>query len=159
MKKLIKIAVLLTVANSLFASDLNSNKRGLICAYTYAQEVKDELGFKITRDKYLHCSVSCAVGLECGIKSSAILGVAKEVYDVFGPGQAEIKDLYANLQGLGLSLRNDVDDLDSCKNACARSPARNARAGSSRARCCLAEIPTRPRWAAQLFSGGTSAQA
>ncbi|MFT6632856.1 MAG: hypothetical protein ACJAS4_002824 [Bacteriovoracaceae bacterium] len=91
----------------------------LICAYEEAVRVKGELGVElITKDKYLHCTVSCAVGVVCGSTPSAILGIAKEVYDVFGPGHAEIKDLFANIRGLKLSQKVDINDLNSCSLAC-----------------------------------------
>lgn len=120
MKNLIQIIALSLISSGIFASHSINLDKNLICAYQYAQEIKDELALVQTRDKFLHCSVSCAVGLRCGLKSSAILGLAKEVYDVFGPGHAEFGDLYANLRGLSLSRSQSVNDLSSCKEACSK---------------------------------------
>lgn len=121
MIKLVYIFLLLNVSFQTLASD--KFQKGivddLICAYDEAVRVKAELGVDILeRDKYLHCTVSCAVGVVCGSTPSAILGIAKEVYDVFGPGHAEIKDLFANIRGLKLSQEGEIYDLNSCSFAC-----------------------------------------
>ncbi|MFG1493067.1 hypothetical protein [Halobacteriovorax sp. ZH4_bin.1] len=99
----------------------NSNKSmdGLLCAVesaTYYKRVLESQNLEV--DKYRHCTVSCIVGIECGISSSAIIGVAKEIYDLFGGGHAEWRDLLANINGLRLSHRTDIQNFEDCSASC-----------------------------------------
>ncbi|WP_412471093.1 hypothetical protein [Halobacteriovorax sp. RT-2-4] len=101
----------------------NSNKRldGLLCAVesaTYYKRVLESQNLEV--DKYRHCSVSCIVGIECGVSSSAVIGVAKEIYDLFGGGHAEWADLLANIHGLHLSQRADIQNFEDCSASCKR---------------------------------------
>ena len=96
-----------------------SSPQDLFCAYKSALKYRDIVRFRsFARDKYRHCTVSCIVGIECGITSTALIGIAKEIYDVFGPGSAEWEDLLANIMGLRISRRTSVNDLKSCSSAC-----------------------------------------
>jgi len=114
----------ITLTSSVYANSFETSPREdvsseLLCAYeqaTYYKQIVKVRNF--ARDKYKHCTISCIVGLECGLTSTAILGMAKEIYDVFGPGHAELEDLLANFLGLRISRRGSVSDLDSCSSAC-----------------------------------------
>ncbi len=120
MNLILKILLLstLTLSSSAF-SDREDVSDNLFCAYETATYYKGVVKTKrFARDKYKHCTISCIVGIECGLTSTAILGMAKEIYDVFGPGNAEIEDLLANFLGLRISRRASVQNLDSCSNAC-----------------------------------------
>jgi hypothetical protein len=120
MYKTISTLIILLFSFNSFA-EIHSEKvleKDLFCAFKEAQRVKDELGVEFSKDKYLHCTVSCAVGNVCGVGPSAMLGIAKEIYDVFGPGHAELKDLVANFRGLRLSKKDQINDLKSCAIAC-----------------------------------------
>ncbi|EQC48122.1 hypothetical protein [Bacteriovorax sp. DB6_IX] len=114
MKKLITTMLFLLVSLSSFA-----NTEDIFCAVEAAHHYKKIVVVKnFAKDKYKHCTISCIVGIECGVASSALIGVAKEIYDVFGPGNAELEDLLANVLGLRISRRASVTDLSSCSQAC-----------------------------------------
>lgn len=107
------------MASFSFANQPEDLSDELFCAYETATYYKKIVKVKnFARDKYKHCTISCIVGIECGLTSTAILGMAKEIYDVFGPGSAELEDLLANFLGLRISRRNSVNDLNSCSTAC-----------------------------------------
>jgi hypothetical protein len=114
------IVILISAFAMTFAHGQSTNKDfDLVCAYRAAQYYKDIVKFKnFARDKYRHCTVSCAIGIDCGVTSSAIVGMAKEIYDVFGPGNAEWADLMANLMGLRISRRVSVGNVKQCSKAC-----------------------------------------
>ena len=113
-----KILLLLIICISSLSASAQSQEN-LFCAYKAAIKYKDIVKFtNFARDKYRHCTISCIVGIECGVTSMAIVGVAKEIYDVFGPGNAEWKDLLANINGLRFSQRDNINDLSACSNKC-----------------------------------------
>ncbi|EQC45367.1 hypothetical protein [Bacteriovorax sp. Seq25_V] len=113
MEKLIAI-LSLTFSLSTLASPEN-----IFCAYESAMKYKDLVEFpELARDKYKHCTISCIVGVECGVTSSAILGMAKEIADIFGAGTPEWEDLLADIVGLRISSRADVYDFVTCSNVC-----------------------------------------
>ncbi len=91
----------------------------LFCAYDAAMKYKEIVKFEFqARDKFRHCTISCIVGIECGVTASAIMGMAKEIADVFGPGNAEWGDLVADIMGLRISKRQSVYNLDTCSQSC-----------------------------------------
>lgn len=97
----------------------SSYELNLLCAYDTGMYYQEIVKFKNkARDKFRHCAISCIIGIECGIPSSAVIGVAKEVYDIFGDGQADWGDLMANILGIRISRRAGVSDLESCRGAC-----------------------------------------
>ncbi|AYF44136.1 MULTISPECIES: hypothetical protein [Halobacteriovorax] len=107
------LSVLICVSLPSFASD------GLICAIesaTYYKRVLETQNLEV--DKYKHCTISCIVGIECGVKPTAMIGVAKELYDLFGGGTPELEDLLANLRGLRLSQRGDIQNFEECSSHC-----------------------------------------
>ncbi len=76
--------------------------KNMFCSTYYADlYLESVLGLEV--DKVQHCALSCQVALKCSLLSTTILGVAKEAYDILGPGNAEWKDLSANFQGIVLS--------------------------------------------------------
>lgn len=122
LKRTLQILLTLLVLQNIQASDLSKDlSEDLFCAYTEAMRIKDDVQKSVqpfARDKYVHCTISCTVGVKCGITSSAILGVAKEIYDLFGPGNAELEDLLADVLGLRISRRASVYNLETCSSAC-----------------------------------------
>lgn len=115
------IVTLLLFSNIVYAMPGQSKDlaKELLCAVesaTYYKRVLENQTIEV--DKYRHCSVSCVVGIECGIRPSAIIGVAKEVYDLFGGGTPEFKDLLANIIGLKFSQDIEVQNFEDCSRRC-----------------------------------------
>ncbi|EPZ49503.1 hypothetical protein M902_1088 [Bacteriovorax sp. BAL6_X] len=101
------------------SNNYNKSYDELLCAVesaTYYKRVLESQNLEV--DKYKHCTVSCIVGIECGLSSSAIIGVAKEIYDLFGGGHAQWRDLLANINGLRLSQRVDIQNFEDCSASC-----------------------------------------
>lgn len=73
-----------------------------------------------TNDKYKHCIVSGEIYAQCSPAEAYAAGIGKEIKDLFGPGNAEIDDLKADLDGIdcaanGFSCGSQcTPDLDSC---------------------------------------------
>lgn len=114
-----KIALILSmlISTQLFAQT-NTNV-DLVCAYNAGMKYKDIVKFEQkAHDKFRHCTISCVIGLECGITSSAIIGIAKEIADVFGTGTPEWEDLLADVLGIRISRRASVSTLSDCAQAC-----------------------------------------
>lgn len=116
MKKLILTMAFLmpTFSFANFNADVD-----LLCAYDAGMKYKDIVKFKArAHDKFRHCTISCVIGLECGVTSSAIIGIAKEIADVFGTGTPEWEDILADILGIRISKRASVNNLDDCAQAC-----------------------------------------
>jgi hypothetical protein len=69
-------------------------------------------------DKNLHCSISCMLSLKCPAQEVLTIGVLKEIKDIFGPGEADFKDMQANLVGVQLVLRGRARSAQSCMDGC-----------------------------------------
>ncbi len=99
----------------------------IACAYIVAEELKP--GIERIRgawDKFKHCALSCQIGLICPPTDTLLLGLAKEIVDVFGPGNAEWADLKADHYGTMLSVQPSVRSNEQCNRGCAkRYPLRN----------------------------------
>jgi hypothetical protein len=93
-----------------------------VCAYkNYGAEINRIAATKMPfSDKTQHCSVSCRVGLKCGIQIISMMGVGKEAIDAlpFNSGNAEILDLKADLSGILLSIRRPFLNPDQCLVKC-----------------------------------------
>lgn len=112
-----RFLLIFLVAGPIFAS-VNYDF-DLVCAFESATRYQEIVRFEQkARDKFRHCTISCAVGIDCGASSSVALGVSKEIFDIFGPGNVELMDLAADLKGLRIARRESVKGLDSCFDAC-----------------------------------------
>ena len=89
--------------------------KNMFCSTYYADLYLDSV-LDLGVDKIQHCALSCQVALKCSLFSTTILGLAKEAYDILGPGNAEWKDLSANFQGIILSYY--VSTNKQCINRC-----------------------------------------
>lgn len=69
-------------------------------------------------DKNMHCAVSCILTHRCYATDVFALGVGKEIWDVFSPGDADLRDLQADIRGINLSTsgraRNKADCFQQC---------------------------------------------
>ena len=99
----------------------SSHADEFFCAYPTAKKaskiIKEEIA-PMAYDKYVHCAVSCSVGVICGSTSSAFIGLAKEAYDIVGPGNLEYSDMLANFKGISISMNNQVNSVSACSHAC-----------------------------------------
>jgi len=69
----------------------------------YAKETAKHYQSVKANDKWKHCVVSCKVAKMCGSAFAGLVGVGKEVQDIFGPGNAEWGDLQADYAGIALA--------------------------------------------------------
>jgi len=69
-------------------------------------------------DKSMHCALSCHLANECSVVDSWTFGRVKELIDVFGPGDAEWKDLEANDDGLLMSITGRARNIRECIHEC-----------------------------------------
>jgi len=83
------------------ASPLSQDK--LLCSAWNLSEVKKYVAH-YNNDKSKHCVVSCLLAAKCGQDESSLMGILKEVVDIFGPGNAEWADLEADWHGLTTAL-------------------------------------------------------
>ena len=97
------------------------------CAFGVAKALQS--AFPGTSDKYKHCMISGLMVTTCGpafgatgsaIGASAFIGIAKEIKDLFGPGNAELADLVADYRGIkcGIKALGGSQTVDSCCKGC-----------------------------------------
>ena len=115
MKKLILVSIL-----SLSSAFVHAGSRPdkLICSLKNSKAVIAIAERHSTLDKNRHCTVSCMLSLRCNSNEVMIVGILKEIKDVFGPGNAERADLIADKYGIDLvrhdRARTDSECLDQC---------------------------------------------
>ena len=73
--------------------------------------------YPFNSDKHKHCTYSCFIAYKCGAIQSFHAGLLKEVIDIFTPGDADLKDLQANMKGIKIS--NEVEFQEDCGDICA----------------------------------------
>jgi hypothetical protein len=90
----------------------------LICSIKNSKSVIAVAERHSDYDKNRHCTVSCMLSLRCNLDEVMLIGVLKEIKDVFGPGNAERADLVADKFGIDLvrhqRARTDSECLDQC---------------------------------------------
>ena len=100
-----------------------------ICPMPFIKSVKAEVVARSTRmqeqnqstkpnDKNMHCAVSCILTHRCYASDVLALGVGKEIWDVFSPGDADLRDLQADIRGINLSTSGRARDKVDCFNQC-----------------------------------------
>ena len=104
---------------SISAKSLEAEKN-LLCAYTTGIIFQNEVSNMPYTDKTKHCSLSCIMAVNCRASSSLIIGVAKEAYDLIGPGQADLLDIRANIIGIKYYLQGKARNNKECKRKCIR---------------------------------------
>jgi hypothetical protein len=70
-------------------------------------------------DAEAHCIAAGLIALRCSVTEAWIAGVGKELRDLLGPGDAEIKDLRNDARGVECARATGKDGLDAC---CRQSP-------------------------------------
>jgi hypothetical protein len=73
-----------------------------------------------SNDKVYHCGVSCVLSARYGAVTAMMIGIAKEVEDIFTPGDADMKNLDADYAGvsIGRHFQDDYKLLDACAQRC-----------------------------------------
>lgn len=111
--KTILILVLLVSTTSAFAK-----KRYQLCSVREARKVIPIAEGHSSYDKNRHCTVSCMLALRCNKNEVMLIGILKEIKDLFGPGHAEREDIRADRTGIQLvrnqRARTDRECLDQC---------------------------------------------
>jgi hypothetical protein len=114
MRKLVLAILGLIFIGSAHAAD---NKEMPLCSAYYFKSVKAKL-LESNNDKYMHCAVSCMLAKRCGALDSYQIGVLKEIWDLFTPGDADIKDIEADLIGIRFYTKNRKITDNQCNNKC-----------------------------------------
>jgi len=76
-------------------------------------------------DKFKHCTLSCRITLDCGWFGAWLVGNLKEFADVFGPGEADLKDLAADMVGIKIGRKRLTKTRGDCDVGCDRVYPRN----------------------------------
>lgn len=124
MKKLILIVLLLTVSSIVMSKDISEiNNPVSICPLVYLNTVKSSLEKKLVgedryNDKLQHCSASCMFAIHCPVTDVAVMGILKELADLLGVGNAEVKDLEADFDGIRIQAKHHFNKYDQCIKAC-----------------------------------------
>ena len=68
-------------------------------------------------DKYKHCVVAAEIYKQCGSVTSYAASVGKELQDTVGPGNAEIEDISADIDGINCASNPQCNESpsDCCK--------------------------------------------
>lgn len=69
-------------------------------------------------DKNRHCTVSCMLALKCNDQEVMMVGLLKEIQDVFGPGEADSEDLKADAFGISLVSSSAAKTDSQCLTTC-----------------------------------------
>jgi len=114
-----KILILLILVMGVFSLNASADDQKSIPLFSllYANSVKAKL-VQSNNDKYKHCAVSCMLSNRCGGFDSYQLGVLKEIWDIIGPGNAEWKDLEADMIGVQMSMHKIATNDKECNQRC-----------------------------------------
>lgn len=114
MKKLILVLLLLNLTN------VYAEEKALACSMVWYSKVKKKVEARGSYDKFKHCAVSCLLALRCNPKEVLNVGILKEGLDLLGYGNAEMKDLEADIKGInfvtGKTAKTDEQCLKQCEN-------------------------------------------
>ncbi len=93
-----------------------STEQKLICSTTYFSRYRD-WAVRLPGDKLKHCALSCVVARRCPHWEVEMVGILKEIFDLFGPGNAEPSDHLANRRGIRFSrdTKTDRDCVRFCR--------------------------------------------
>lgn len=113
-----KLLIAIILLSGSVLANAGSTPDKLICSIKNAKIVIPMAERHSTNDKNRHCSVSCMLSLRCQREEVMILGILKELKDVFGPGNAERDDLIADKYGIDLvkhgRARTDLECFEQC---------------------------------------------
>lgn len=112
--KLILLSLVVTLSTMASAHA----KPAVLCSLLQIKRVIPIAEKHSKNDKNRHCTVSCMLTLKCPAEEVLTVGFLKELKDLFGPGEADIKDIEADALGVGLAAtwaaRSDSQCLSQC---------------------------------------------
>ncbi|MFP5459580.1 MAG: hypothetical protein ACLGG7_12660 [Bacteriovoracia bacterium] len=88
------------------------------CAIRNGRSLARELNRLPLNDKHKHCTLTCVVTLECSAGAARSLGLAKEILDLLGLGNADAADLEANERGIQTARSGRARDKRECLEQC-----------------------------------------
>ena len=113
MKLTVLMAILIaSISSAAFAGP------DLFCSYYHSKRVIKIATEHSEYDKNRHCSVSCMLALKCNDQEVMMVGLLKEIQDVFGPGEADAEDLKADAFGIGLASKGAASTDLQCLTQC-----------------------------------------
>jgi hypothetical protein len=89
-----------------------------VCSILNGQKMYKELQSQNINDKAKHCTLSCHLALRCPSFEVWNLGVLKEIYDLFGDGNAEWADLEADRDGIVIATSRRARTTADCYREC-----------------------------------------
>ncbi len=89
-----------------------------ICKMSEVRAVEAEARKLPITDKNMHCSTSCILTLKCYSTDVFAIGIAKEIMDLFTPGDYDINDIRANLKGIRFATSGTARDKRDCYERC-----------------------------------------
>ena len=116
--KIFVLTLLLCSATLTLAGQNSNSRQALWCSYSEIENIHDKILKTGRNDKFMHCSVSCQLGIQCGSFFALNLGILKEAWDVVSPGDASYDDLIADYKGLELYLTRAANSDQSCIDEC-----------------------------------------
>jgi hypothetical protein len=119
MRKFILIIFVTTLSAQTHAR-LNSQKIVLKCSLNHIPQAKIWIADQHYNsfDKFKHCGVSCYLSLRCNRGEVGLVGILKEVWDAFGPGNAEFADMKADFYGISLVKKKIAINDEECAREC-----------------------------------------
>lgn len=102
---------------SLQAFGAQDQQQTLFCPMVHAMSLKSKLPTD-TSDKFKHCALSCQLALRCSALGTMHLGILKEVWDLFTPGNAEWEDLKADARGIRFAFDKRAVTDKECNQQC-----------------------------------------
>lgn len=93
-------------------------KKKLICSRADIDKAIKVATSHSQNDKNRHCSVSCLLTLKCNSNYVLGLGIAKEIKDATGKGNAEWADFEADRMGIALVLSKRALSNRECLSQC-----------------------------------------
>jgi len=112
----IVLLILVLALTNLYAQENNFLP---LCSMSKAKKLLQKIPAEEKRDKVKHCHMSCMLTLRCPAIDVYTFGLMKEFYDLFGPGDADQRDIKANRIGISFVTRDNVKSDDQCYEACA----------------------------------------
>lgn len=96
----------------------NAFAKDFICKPSHIRSVNAEVKARNAGDKNMHCAVSCILTLKCFSSDVLLIGVGKEIIDMFTPGDADLRDLKADYRGINLVTSGRARNKRDCYQQC-----------------------------------------
>lgn len=123
MKKLsIIICILLGTFTNISAESVglidNLYNASPLCLIQNAKKISTRIDKYKKIDKFKHCATTCQLALKCSSLMAISAGALKELLDTITPGDADLKDMRANLVGKSLVDTKMATTNNECIQSC-----------------------------------------